>query len=397
VKRRIPAACLVILLLAAAAWSIGRTWSADVIARSDHPAILLLAESRDPFRWDIPYRRGRILEEEGDIPGARDAYRLAAGRNPLSGQAHYKLGVQEERLGRRDVAIEELRRAAEVAPNNPDILFRVASYQLRWYFETRNVRLLGESLRAFRRAAALDPDFCRRILEKLSRVFRLPGRLRWVRPETPWGHRSLGEMFLEKKEWDLALEEFRQWERLADAEERPAIRIAQGVALARAGRDAPALRVLTEGAGIAPDPGAYFREVYDRMRAAGRLHVVLPLFRERSMTILEGRALRELGRADEARSILRKIGTGEAHLHLYLLEMDVKDPIAAERHLREAVRLDPGSALYRHHLARFLEGRGRLREALIEAEEASRLAPRQKEYALQVIRLRSKMDGSAQD
>jgi tetratricopeptide (TPR) repeat protein len=61
---------------------------------------------------------GMALESDGDLPRAQRHYRAALALYPPYAQIRYRLARLLDRLGRRDEAIEEMRRAAELTTGN---------------------------------------------------------------------------------------------------------------------------------------------------------------------------------------------------------------------------------------------------------------------------------------
>lgn len=67
-----------------------------------------------PMAFVAQFNLGHLLSNQGDLPGAEAAYRLALAQNPQFPQARLNLGSVLERLSRQDEAVAEWQRALEV-------------------------------------------------------------------------------------------------------------------------------------------------------------------------------------------------------------------------------------------------------------------------------------------
>ncbi|MCZ6689273.1 MAG: O-antigen ligase family protein [Planctomycetota bacterium] len=388
------------LLLLGVGWAgtgMVKMWLADRLLRKGGEENLLRAESLDRSRSDAPHRRGRLLEDRGETVEAERAFLEAVRRNPLSGRSHYKSGVQQVRLGRWEGAVERFRRALEVSPNNPDILERIAMYRLHWWLETTPGKGSEKDLRSvladLRRAGLLDAARCKPILERLAAVLESVDALRSGRPETGAGHRALGEVLMGKERWREATEELQKWAALAPPRERSRALLAVGEARARDGDFDGARRAFLLGSAETSNRRRFLREAYSRLLAAGAIEAGLPLWRRLNedpslrdeARLLEARTLIRLGHSSRAGPILMELRKGllgsEASFLLFRIEDEAGAPRSAEIYLREAIESRPRDASLRYHLALNLEKQGRIREALLEAEDATRLSPGDAAYS----------------
>ncbi len=107
----------------------------------------LRAEPRDAAEWG---RFGMACEANGLAGAARDAYAAATSLAPAEAKWRYRLAWVENRLGRFDDAIRDVRRAIELEPT-----YAPAQVRLGLWLLDRNDPAGAE--RAFTRATELDP------------------------------------------------------------------------------------------------------------------------------------------------------------------------------------------------------------------------------------------------
>jgi protein O-GlcNAc transferase len=101
---------------------------------------------------DLPYDQAIVLHRAGDLAGAELGYRAELAANPDEPRATQMLGVLAFQTGRAPLAVQLLRRAAELAPASPEChgnlgLVLAASGQP------------ADAVIAYRRAIELKPDF----------------------------------------------------------------------------------------------------------------------------------------------------------------------------------------------------------------------------------------------
>lgn len=128
----------------------------DAVARVPRSA------ETEPEIWKF---RGIVLEKKGDWAGAARAYRQAIERNPYEHEYHYRLGMAEDRLGRRPQAQEHKARANVLTKARSEL-----SLVYSRYFELR---------------AKPEPDM-REIKRTLRRLGTLSGTLGWSRAAQAW-------------------------------------------------------------------------------------------------------------------------------------------------------------------------------------------------------------------
>ncbi len=155
--------------------------------------------SRDP---DVIKRKyvesGNRYFERGKFKEARIMYRNAIRKDPAYGDAHYRLGLAELKLGQQPAAYESFLRAIRRDPNNVDALVQAARMALAGYLQNpaRSRRLAEQTARFAAEILKLQPDsteglrlrgYCRLIaenkpLEALA-DFRRANGIRPLQPE----------------------------------------------------------------------------------------------------------------------------------------------------------------------------------------------------------------------
>jgi tetratricopeptide (TPR) repeat protein len=86
------------------------------------------ADRKDPI---APFNLGNIKLAAEDFAAAVMAYRQALARDPAFVEARYNLAQSLERLGKLEVAREELARALEIEPSFADARFNLAQLELK--------------------------------------------------------------------------------------------------------------------------------------------------------------------------------------------------------------------------------------------------------------------------
>lgn len=129
-------------------------------ARKQAPTAL---ESADDW-----FERALLLEQEGDIDGARDAYQKAIEADPELGDAYVNLGRLHHQAGDPVRAAQFYHQATEVQPDDP-----VAHYNLALALEDQ--KKLTAAVAHYRSAIEIAPDFADahfnlgRLLDRLGR------------------------------------------------------------------------------------------------------------------------------------------------------------------------------------------------------------------------------------
>jgi len=97
-------------------------------AGEDDEALRLLDHAAElaPGQAQIPFYRGQLHARAGDLAAAVGAYRRAVALEPTLVDARIELGACLEDLGELEAARAELVAAREVAPDAPELLFRLA-------------------------------------------------------------------------------------------------------------------------------------------------------------------------------------------------------------------------------------------------------------------------------
>jgi tetratricopeptide (TPR) repeat protein len=120
-----------------------------------------------------------------------------AGLNTILGMDYLKLGLPEK-------AAPYLRRALELNPSSPDAHEAMAVYHL-------TQENFQGAVEQYRKVAGLNPDQAEALFTLGHQYLDLAARLAYrgarLYPDSPWGHRFLGDMLLERDRWeDAALE-----------------------------------------------------------------------------------------------------------------------------------------------------------------------------------------------
>ena len=120
-----------------------------------------------------------------------------AGLNTIVGMDYLKLGLPEK-------AAPYLRRALELDPSSPDAHEAMAVYQL-------TQENFQGAVEQYRKVAGLNPDQAEALFTLGHQYLDLAARLAYrgarLYPDSPWGHRFLGDMLSERDRWeDAALE-----------------------------------------------------------------------------------------------------------------------------------------------------------------------------------------------
>lgn len=326
---------------------------------------------RDPANVQAWMDLGAVYQAHGESEPAAVCYRAVTTLDPDQPRAHYLLALAENRLGRSDTAIDELRQAAALAPDYLPIRLHLGL----WLLEADRVQ---ESLAALGRVPASDAGD--------SAVVGL-----LARANLQAGDSSRAVAVLE--------------EHLA---RNDSDRYARGLlarAYRRLGRINEAERELARGDSEQPawdDP--WLKEVEGkRVGFSARLEQATALLETQPQTAVEllerlhgqrpdnssalinlGIGLRRTGRLEESAGVLARAvkiesGRGLAHMHLALTRAQMArrtepastaDLDAALEHARTAVELQPTASRNRAVLAEVLAQADRLEDAVAAYREA---------------------------
>jgi Flp pilus assembly protein TadD len=109
---------------------------------------LLAREPRDP-RLRVAY--AGLLDSNGDIDEALAQYRAAIGLDPEYVLPYYRAaGTVYQMVGRKDLAMRLARRATNLDPDNPDLMYEIAGIYWSW----GETELFHEAQQALRRMGA---------------------------------------------------------------------------------------------------------------------------------------------------------------------------------------------------------------------------------------------------
>ncbi len=89
--------------------------------------VLSLLEADFPDTWRAAYERGRVHEDRREIQLALESYQRAIELRPDRSESHFRAGVILKSQKEYGLAGRMLSRAAELSPNDPDILHQLAA------------------------------------------------------------------------------------------------------------------------------------------------------------------------------------------------------------------------------------------------------------------------------
>jgi len=149
-----------------------------------------------------------IETQRRNYEAAETAFKRALELNPNYATAyHWYSDLLRWGLGRRDEALELIKRAAELDPRSP-IILRIAGHSYD------QVGRLDESLAWYRKSIEIDPGFASGYQMIGEHYWEAEGKLdeavRWFRksvsldPGNPWSSGSLGRLFLDLGDLDRA-------------------------------------------------------------------------------------------------------------------------------------------------------------------------------------------------
>src|SRR5579883_2686720 len=148
--------------------------------------VILASCSRDPKVQAQRYvDNGNNFYNKGKYKEAGIMYRRALQKDLRFGEAHYRLGLTEIKLGAYGAAAGELRRAVELQPNNADAAVKLA-----------DIFVVG---------ATQDPAHQQQLLDEVK---ELSDKLLKIDPNSYDGHRILGQVALLTKQYPEAVKEF---------------------------------------------------------------------------------------------------------------------------------------------------------------------------------------------
>ena len=226
----------------------------------------------DPLAECIAQRKlGNQFLDQGDLPKAVECYRLAAGFDPNSADAHTSLGFALKELGELEAAEEALATAVQLKPDSFDSV-----YLLGQIFNESC--LFEKAVQYFERALDLQPDF-EALYGELSQALSEAHAMARAReviavgiarfPENPMFHFHLGNLHSLIEEWQQATQCYRTALRLS-----PTLVMAQnnlGRALKHLGRLVEAASCYRAALLIEPDSDVYLGNLGGILVTQGRL------------------------------------------------------------------------------------------------------------------------------
>jgi tetratricopeptide (TPR) repeat protein len=293
-------------------------------------------------------------QQRGDFTQAENLYRQVLQADGRNFDALHLLGVLASQQGNNDLAIELLKQAEHLLPDNP-----VLHYNLGVVRKAQG--LLAQAAEHYRRAIQLKPDYVEahgnlgEILRELGMLDTAQASLQEalrLKPDYADAYTNLGTLFRQRGLVSQALSCFQRALHLNSQSARTHNNLA--VLLAECGRTEEAL--------------AFYRNA----------HFLEPTFVEALNN--QGSLLRKCGRVEEALQSFREAlrlnpNYAEAHCNLgNLLQAQGRHEEALACY-REAIRLQPGFATAHNNLGAALQDEGRLDEALASFDDALRLEP----------------------
>jgi tetratricopeptide (TPR) repeat protein len=117
----------------------------------------------DPYRFDLHWRLGRVLADQGRLDEAMSHYLASLSIVPEFAEAHYSLGVALERSGKTDDALREFETTLRLKP-----AYAEAHVRLGFILAARGLK--GEAAAHLREAVRVDPKLtaARRKLAELE-------------------------------------------------------------------------------------------------------------------------------------------------------------------------------------------------------------------------------------
>jgi tetratricopeptide (TPR) repeat protein len=188
-----------------------------------------------------PFRAGQMALKQGDFRGAVEDFKKVLALDPGLLEAEVNLGLAYQslldygaaagflshalqdrpnlgginvivgmdyiKLGSPEKAAPYLLRALELNPSSQDAHEAMALY----YLTKDNVQGAEEQ---YRKAADLDPDKSEALFKVGHEYLDLGARLAYrgarLYPDSPWGHRFLGDTLLERNRWEDAAQEYQK-------------------------------------------------------------------------------------------------------------------------------------------------------------------------------------------
>jgi tetratricopeptide (TPR) repeat protein len=340
------------------------------------------ADASDPELLRVAARRA---EAAGDAPGA--AARLAAliRRRPLDAEARLRLGAALAAQGDVAAASAHIAAATALARNDPALWVHAARARLAVFRARGALAELQQALRLLRDAVERDPTLLGAVQGALGDDLGTPENLARILPEAPAAWRLAGAHFARQGRWEWANAAYARAGALG---EEPAVQaIARATAAARAGDAAAALDaadLAVAAATAAERPGIV-------AAATGLLRALPPEWHDRALERCAGWVARHPETPAAALALARwRAARGETVVALELLaslppavrqQPDVLAVLAdvsalagqhgaAEMHYRAALDAEPWRLERWLALLQWLEGRGRVSEALALADRA---------------------------
>jgi protein O-GlcNAc transferase len=367
--------------------------------------LVLLLGSGEAFAWtagerEDPLAEARLRIGRGDAAGAVEILQRFVAANPEDSDGYLLLGTALALVPKRSEALEALRRAVDLAPQSAQAHHTLAMALAR-FGELDQARL------AFERTLKLDPELAaahgslaailaaQGELEAAAQQFTEALRRERDKKVAARYHYLRGRVYRQENRSRQAVKDFERAVELNPGLARAYLEL--GLARVELQDHQGALEALRRAAELAPeDPDAQYElglqylrmgqphQSLDPLKAASRLRPD-----HRGVLLALARALRAVGRAEEARPVLERIRqaakaeafhdpneakAGELNNAGVRLEKEGRLAAALEKY-RAAVALNPREVSFRRNLALVLCRLERWPEAVAELQEVLRARP----------------------
>ena len=170
------------------------------------------AISLDPSNAEYHYSLAKLYADEvDDYSLALPYFESAVKLNPTNSKYFQSLGWAYGNLGREKEAIEYLKKAIELEPNNP---YRHRIYAI-WLFNQPTKENIEKGVAEYKKAIELEPQLAEEAFNRYYKLIKNYDLLPKIVPDTTEGHLALREYFLKKglkekatKEEEIILSKF---------------------------------------------------------------------------------------------------------------------------------------------------------------------------------------------
>jgi protein O-GlcNAc transferase len=304
-----------------------------------------------PNDADVVQLLGMLNSQLGRKDAALDFLRRATVLAPAAPDGHYNLGVVLAELSRHDEAIFSFRQATNLKPDFADAFAHLG-------VSLRAKNQIPAAVEALLRAVSLRPDFAEafnnlgtvlRQQNKLDDAINAYRRAVSLRPQSADMRKNLGNALVAREDWTAAIQEFRQAAEIRPDD--PHAHFALGNALHSSGQISEGIESYRKAVSLRPD----YAEVYANL----------------------GDALHLAGKTDEAIAACKQALAIRPDFHIahnnlanaLQAQGKIDDAIAS---IRQAIALKPDYADALYNLGNILQLRGQLEEAAAAYRRAIR-------------------------